>query len=207
MIGQETARAAAQVDQAEAGSARKVFAIRVLNFLTNEVVCHLPSFALRRAWYRRALGVQLGPHSGIHLACRISFFGPGQMRRNGLRIGSHSRVNRACVLDARGGLEIGANVSISPEVVILTASHGVDDPGFRLETRPVRIEDHVWIGTRAMVMPGVTLGRGCVVAAGAVVTRDVAPLAIVAGVPARPVGERAAEALGYVLESPFPLFE
>ena len=206
MIGQE-ARAPARVDAAERNPAHKLLVIRVLNFLTNEIVCHVPSFALRRLWYRHALGISFGRHAGIHLACRINFFGPGQLRRNGLRIGDQTRVNRACLLDARGGLEIGANVSISPEVVILTASHGVNDPGFCLETRPVRIEDHVWIGTRAMVMPGVTLGRGCVVAAGAVVTRDVAPLAIVAGVPARAIAERAAETLGYVLDSPFPLFE
>ena len=207
MIEGGATRAAARIDRAEGGTAHRLFAIRVLNYLTNEIVCHVPSFALRRLWYRRALGVEMGAHAGIHLACRISFFGPGQLRRNGLSIGDHSRINRACLLDARGGLAIGANVSISPEVVILTASHGVDDPDFCLETRPVKIEDHVWIGTRAMVMPGVTLGRGCVVAAGAVVTRDVAPLAIVAGVPARPVAKRAADALGYVLESPFPLFE
>ena len=98
-------------------------------------------------------------------------------------------------------------MSISPEVTILTAFHRMDDPEFRVETRPVVIEDHVWIGTRSTILSGVTLGRGSVVAAGAVVTRDVAPLAIVAGVPARPIGTRPAEAIDYVLDAPFPLFE
>ena len=67
------------------------------------------------------------------------------------------------------------------------------------------IEDHVWIGTRATVLPGVRIGRGAVVAAGAVVTRDVAPLDIVAGVPARPVGRRSLDP-AYRLPNA-PLFE
>jgi acetyltransferase-like isoleucine patch superfamily enzyme len=129
------------------------------------------------------------------------------MRRDGVSIGLNSRVNRNCCLDVRGGLRIGDDVSVSPDVVVLTASHRVDDPAFRVETRPVVIEDNVWIGTRATILPGVTLGRGCVVCAGAVVTRDVAALAIVGGVPAQRVGERPAAAAGYSLDSGFPLFE
>ena len=66
------------------------------------------------------------------------------------------------------------------------------------------IEDHVWIGTRATILPGVTLGRGCVVAAGAVVTRDVPPLAIVGGVPAKVIGARPDEATHYVLDGRAP---
>jgi acetyltransferase-like isoleucine patch superfamily enzyme len=170
-------------------------------------VSSLPSFALRRLWYRHVLGATFGPHAGIHLGCRLWFYGPRQIRRSGFRLGAYSRVNRDCRLDVRGGLEIGNNVSLSPEVTVVTASHVVNRPDFPVELRPVVIEDNVWIGTRAMVLPGVTLGRGCVVAAGSVVTRDVPPLGIAAGVPARPVGDRAATATDYVLHNPFPLFE
>jgi maltose O-acetyltransferase len=175
--------------------------------VTNYVVARIPSFALRRRWYERALGARIAPGAGVHLGCHLWFYGPGQVRRDGFVLGANSRINRACCLDVRGGLRVGENVSISPEVVILTASHGVDDPEFRVATRPVVIEDHVWIGTRAMIMPGVALGRGCVVAAGAVVTRDVPPLAIVGGVPARALGERPDSATRYTLDSGFPLFE
>jgi acetyltransferase-like isoleucine patch superfamily enzyme len=185
----------------------RLFVIRLVNFLTNYVVCHIPSFALRRAWYRRVLGIKIGEHSGVHLGCYIWFYGLGQLRRDGLTIGAYSRINRNCCLDARGPLRIGDNVSISPEVTILTAFHRVDDPQFRVESRPVVIEDHVWIGSRATILSGVTLGRGSVVAAGAVVSRDVAPLEIVGGVPARPIGTRPAEAITYTLDGPFPLFE
>jgi acetyltransferase-like isoleucine patch superfamily enzyme len=184
----------------------RLFSIRLLNYLTNHIVCHVPSFSFRRAWYR-LLGVKIGDHAGVHLGCYLWFYGPGQLRRDGVRIGAYTRINRNCLLDARGSLQIGDNVSVSPEVAILTASHRVDDPEFRVEDRPVVIEDHVWIGTRAMILPGVTLRRGCVVAAGAVVTRDVSPLAIVAGVPAQPVGVRPVQATEYVLDGAFPLLE
>jgi maltose O-acetyltransferase len=203
---QARTRASAQAEDLSGRRSLRLFVIRCLNFLTNYVVRFVPSFALRRAWYRR-LGVQMGQHAGVHLGCYLWFYGPGSLRRTGCRIGDYSRINRDCTLDARGPLHIGANVSISPEVVILTAAHRVDDPSFAVEMRPVVIEDHVWVGTRAMIMPGVTLGRGSVVAAGAIVTRDVAPFCIVAGVPARPVGERPAEAATYVLDGNFPLFE
>jgi maltose O-acetyltransferase len=199
--------AVARLEEAEGGRSLRLFVVRLLNFFTNCIVAHIPSFTLRRLWYQHVLGASFGPQAGIHLNCYVWFYGPGQVRRDGFRLGAYSRINRGCCLDVRGGLDIGDNVSISPEVMILTASHRVDDPEFRVENRPVVIEDHVWIGSRATVLPGVTLGRGCVVAASAVVTRNVPPLAIVAGIPAREVGVRPAAAAEYVLDTPFPLFE
>lgn len=193
--------------RAPVGARSRLLAIRTLNYLTNYVVSSIPSFTLRHAWYQRVLGIDVEDHAAVFLGCYIWFFGPGQVRRSGARIGAYSRINRNCCLDTRGPLVIGENVSISPEVAILTAFHRADDPRFPVETRPVVIEDHVWIGTRATVLPGVRLGRGCVVAAGAVVTRDVPPLAIVGGVPARQIGTRPAHATGYVLDEPPPLFE
>jgi len=103
-------------------------------------------------------------------------------------------------------LSIGNDVSISPDVTILTAQHRTDDPLFGLVSAPVVIDDYVWIGTRAMILPGVHIGKGAVVAAGAVVTKDVAPMEIVGGVPARPIGQRGAVP-AYALDQPFPLFE
>ncbi len=179
--------------------------IRTINYLTNYVVGHIPSFQLRHFWYRRIVGVRLGSATYVYLGCFIWFYGPGQMRRGGLRIGKHCHINRQCLLDARASLTIGDNVSISPEVAILTTQHDYNDAGFGLISRPVVIEDYVWIGSRAMIMPGVTVGRGAVVAAGAVVTKDVAPLDIVGGVPAKPIGRRGLDP-GYTLGSPV-LFE
>ena len=194
----------------EAGAStrrHRVFAIRLISYLTNYLISAIPSFKLRHLWYRRVLGIALGPRAGVHLGCYFWFYGPGQVRRAGVSIGANSRINRDCSIDVRGGVTIGDNVSISPQVAISTAAHSAADPAFRVEIRPVVIEDNVWIGMRAMILGGVTLGRGCVVAAGAVVTKDVPPLTIVAGVPARPVGMRPEEASHYVIEEDLRLFE
>jgi acetyltransferase-like isoleucine patch superfamily enzyme len=185
----------------------RLLLVRTVNYLTNHLVPHVPSFAFRRAWYRRVVGISFGEHAGVHLGCYVWFYSPGQVRRDGVSIGAYSRINRNCCLDVRGGLVIGENVSVSPDVTILTAAHGVTDPEFRVVGKPVVIEDHVWIGARAMILGGTSLGRGSVVAAGAVVTRDVPELAIVAGIPARVVGTRPESATQYVLDSSFPLFE
>lgn len=185
----------------------RTFVVRLINYLTNDLVSHVPSFRIRHAWYRRVLGIAVAPGAGVHLGCYFWFYGPGQLRRDGLRIGANTRINRGCCLDARGSLDIGANVSLSRDVMVLTAYHRADVPGFPVETLPVVIEDQVWVGSRATVLPGVRLGRGSVVAAGAVVTRDVAPLSVVAGIPARPVGARPAAGTEYVLDARLPLFE
>ena len=176
-----------------------------LNYLTNHLVNHVPSYSIRKAWYRAVMGVEMGDGSAIQLGCYLWSYGPRSNRRQKTRVGERSIINRSCCLDVRSGLRIGSDVSISPEVAILTTQHDLNDPGFALQGRPVVIEDHVWIGTRATVLPGVRIGRGAVVAAGAVVTGDVAPLDIVAGVPARPVGRRSLDP-AYRLPDP-PLFE
>jgi maltose O-acetyltransferase len=183
----------------------KLFGIRALNYLTNYVVNHIPSYTLRHLWYRRVLGVQLGEGSGILLGCYIWFHGPGQMRRNGLRIGENTRINRNCCLDARGSLTIGNYVNISPEVMILSGDHDYNDPAFAARQKPVVIEDYAYIGARAMIVAGVTVGRGAVVAAGSMVGTNVAPGTVVMGVPARPVGRRDVDPQYPFV--PLPLFE
>jgi maltose O-acetyltransferase len=112
-----------------------------------------------------------------------------------LTIGTRTSVNRGCILHCGGGLTIGADVLIGPGVVIYSQNHRYEDAGRLIseqgyDRRPVRIEDGAWIAARAVVLPGVTVGRGAVVAAGAVVTRDVEPFSVVAGVPARVIGAR-----------------
>ncbi len=107
-----------------------------------------------------------------------------------LRIGDDCRIADHTVLWADGGLTIGARVLVSVNCAITTTTHSVDlaeRATGMLVTAPIKIEDDVWVGANAAVLPGVTLGKGAVVGAGAVVTRDVAPGATVVGVPARPV--------------------
>lgn len=204
-------RAPARLEEQVSGerSSRRLvlFAIRTLNYLTNHVINHVPSFALRRLWYERVIGARFGDDAGMYIGCDLWYYTPRKVRMSGFRLGAGSHVNRRCVLDIRGGLDIGEQVSISPEAMILTATHQVNDPQFRVELRRVVIEDYVWVGSRATILPGVRLGRGCVVAAGAVVTRDVPPHTVVAGVPARPVADRDIAATTYSGRVALPLFE
>lgn len=186
------------------------FCIQILKYVTNHVVAHVPSFTLRHLWYQRVLGIQIDQHAAIYMGAYVWFWGPSEIRRIGVRIGRGTKIGRNCTLDARSPLTIGKNVALSPEVTILAGTHDVNDPRFAdSEVGPwaVAIEDYVWVGTRAMIMPGVTLGRGAVVAAGAVVTKDVAPLTIVAGVPAKPIGMRNPGATAYEFNTPPPWFE
>jgi acetyltransferase-like isoleucine patch superfamily enzyme len=207
MIDQVTRTAASQHLGSATGRWTRLLGTRMLTYVTNHVVSHIPSFSLRRWWYDRVLGLRLGHRAAIHLGCHLWNYGPRQVRCNGSRLGAYSYVNHDCCLDLRGSLVIGDHVSISQETTILTATHGVNDPDFRIEHQPVVIEDHVWVGARAMILPGVTLGKGCVVGAASVVTRDIAPLTIVAGAPARPVGVRDPMATEYILDGPLRLFE
>jgi maltose O-acetyltransferase len=99
-------------------------------------------------------------------------------------------INANCRLDTRGAINIGNSVSISNEVMILTADHDMDDRSFIGRNRPVVIEDYAWIGSRAILLPGVTIGKGAVVAAGSVVAKDVSPYMVVGGVPAKVIRQR-----------------
>ncbi len=191
------------------GQPLRLFCIRAFNYVTNHVVAHVPSFTVRRLWYQHALGIDFGRHASVFMGVYMWFHGgPREIRRQGVAIGENSRINRDCTLDVRGGLTIGENVSISPEVMIVAGSHDVNDPTFpTVDPGPVSIRDHVFIGSRAMIVGGVTVGRGAVIAAGAVVTKDVPPMTIVAGVPAKQVGVRDPDATAYELDEPLPLFE
>lgn len=90
-------------------------------------------------------------------------------------------------IDARGGVTMGAEVRLGNQVMILTAGHPFEgpEPRSKVVVAPVVIGDHVWLGSRVIVLGGVTIGRASVVAAGAVVTRDVPDGVLVAGCPAR----------------------
>ena len=147
----------------------------------------------------RRLGATVHPLVFFSDARQIS----GQL--NQLAIGAHSFIGRA-ELAVHAPLTIGACVCINDGVKILTASHDVTDPGWRTLTKPIVIEDHVWIATNAIILPGVTLGRGAVVAAGAVVVKDVPPFGIVAGNPARLLDKCRVQHLDYQPTNSLALF-
>ena len=169
-----------------------------LLYFNNYILSYIPLHSLRKCFYVSFLGFEIGVGSNI-------FMGAWFDTKKNFRIGKNSIINQKCRLDNRGGLTIGDNVSISAEVCILTADHDLQSPLFIGRCRPVTIEDYVFVGTRAIVLPGVTLGKGCAVAAGAVVTKDVEPFTIVGGVPARHIGNRN-EGLNYECYYPRSFF-
>ena len=145
----------------------------------------VPSHHIRRFIYK-ALGAELGKNVVFNFRTEIRGI-------NRLKIGSGTIIGDNALLDARRGLTIGKNVNIASDVTIHPGGHNIRDPFFRapaLDSSPVVIGDRVYIGARAMILNGVTIGEGAVLCAGCVVTKDVEPYAIVAGVPARKVNER-----------------
>jgi len=159
-------------------------------FILHLVGC-VPSHYVRRFFYRLA-GVKIGSGSAIHTGAR--FYNPAN-----IAIGEGTIVGEGAVLDGRDNLFIGNHVDIATDVMIYNAQHDLESHDFHAKTEPVIVEDYVFIGPRAIILPGVTIGRGAVVAAGAVVTKDVNPHEIVGGVPAKVIGERKLKELHYKL--------
>lgn len=119
-----------------------------------------------------------------------AFFGDG----SGIKIGDNSGIGSYCEL--YGEISIGKDIMMAPHVIILARNHEFKDTkipmrlqGFQ-EMKPVIIGDDVWIGTRCIILPGVEIGKGSIIAAGSIVTKSVKPFSIVAGVPAKYVKDR-----------------
>lgn len=165
------------------------------------VVGYLPFHSLRKFFYRLC-GMQLGAKSTIHMMARI--YDPRHITiGQGTLIGERATLDgRQQLSDSQGGLKIGNHVDIASEVMIWTSEHDIHHPKMQPIEARVTIEDYVFIGPRAIILPGVTIGRGAVVAAGAVVTKDVPAKTIVAGVPAQKIGQRQVDNLNYVLGRP-----
>lgn len=107
-----------------------------------------------------------------------------------LTIGENSWIDGGVKLYSVDEIKIGVNAVISEGAFVCTASHDIRSEIFELVTKPIRIGDMTWVCARAIVMPGVKIGEGAVVAAGAVVVKDVEPWTVAVGNPARVVGER-----------------
>lgn len=145
-------------------------------------VGYVPFHSLRKLFYKLA-GIKLGKGATIHMWA--NFFQP----RN-IEIGEGTRVGDHAFLDGRARLKIGQQVDIASYVMIYNSEHNLDSDDFSAIEEPVEIGDYSFIGPRVIILPGVKIGTGAVVAAGAVVTKDVPDFAIVGGVPAQKIGER-----------------
>lgn len=143
----------------------------------------LPSFYLRNLFYKQIFMVKMDKTVTIHFGAEIRC-------HERLEIANKSIIGDRVLLDARNGIFIGKNVNISSNVSIYTEQHDHRDSLFGNKGGRVEIKDRVWIGPNVIILPTVKIGEGAVIAAGAVVTKDVAPFSIMAGIPAKKIGER-----------------
>ncbi|MGL5271469.1 MAG: acyltransferase [Selenomonadaceae bacterium] len=145
----------------------------------------IPSHSIRNWIYRNVYKMKI--------ASRVVIYGNTELRSpNNIKIGKGSIIGDQAILDARRGIEIGENVNFSTGVWIWTEQHDYNCPQFSCTDKggKVIIGDRAWLSCRSIVLPGVTIGEGAVIAAGAVVTQDVPPYTIYGGVPAKKIGER-----------------
>lgn len=143
---------------------------------------YIPIYAIRWFFYFIS-GMKISPSAYIHMGAR--FYNPA-----GVTIGKDSIIGDRVTLDGRAPLKIGEHVDIATEVMIYNSQHDIDSEDFHAVFGRVEIGDFVFVGPRAIILPGVRIGKGAIVAAGAVVTKDVPDFAIVGGVPAEVIGER-----------------
>jgi maltose O-acetyltransferase len=139
--------------------------------------------------------MRIGPKSFIHMGAKF-------YQLDKISIGEGTIIGYGVFLDGRDRLEIGNHVDFASEVMVYNAEHDHNSVDFHAITEPVVIEDYVFVGPRAIILPGVRIGRGAIVAAGAVVTKDVVPMSVVGGVPAKVIGERRVQDLNYRLGRP-----
>jgi len=166
-------------------------------FILNNIVLRFCPHILRKGVLNGIFRIRIGSDSSIAMGC---FF-----TGTDICIGKNTVINRFCYVDGRGPLYIGNNVNVSHYTIIHTLTHVVNSPHFTAEPRPVAILDHAWIGARAIILPGVTIGEGAVIGAGSTVSRDIPPYSIAVGNPAQIVGQRS-RSINYKTKY-FPFFD
>lgn len=132
-----------------------------------------PSKHVRRFLLNKFKGVHIAPHVPVNHGC---IFWKGS-----LEIKGGSTIGFDCQLDCRRGIKIGKNVCLASGVWIWTLHHDYNDINFKAVGNPVQIDDFAWLCSRCIILPGVRIGEGAVVASGAVVTKDVEPWTVVGG--------------------------
>lgn len=163
---------------------RKIFYLKQISIGSGSLISN-------KAKIRRDYGgsIIIGDRVQIHEYAMILSYG------GCITIGNDCSVNPFCVLYGHGGLTIGNGVRVASHSVFIPSNHNFEDTSRYIFEQPetskgIFIEDDVWIGTRVTVLDGVVISKGCVIAAGAVVTKNTDPYCIYAGVPAKKIGSR-----------------
>ena len=170
------------------------------DYIVNHIFSHIPFWHIRKLYFL-LIGAKIG--KGTRMDMNITFLDPGR-----INIGANSHINCQCLIDARGTLLIGNNVSISLRSAIVTGSHNYNSPKFDFVKTRIQIDNNVWIGFQSTIIGNVHIGEGAVVCAGAVVTKDIDPYTVVAGIPAKKIGTRNRDIDYIILEKEyyFPSF-
>ena len=151
-------------------------------YFINNLISQLPSHHLRN-FFLKVMKLKKGQNTRIYGG--FEFRNPWN-----IKIGNHTNIGHKVTLDGRAGIDIGDCVNISSEVMIWTWQHDYNDPNFKTTHGKVIIEDYAWLSARVIVLPGIRIGKGAVIAAGAVVTKDVDPFSLYGGIPAKKIGTR-----------------
>lgn len=161
----------------------RIIAGSVLSYTYNYVIGNLPSRKIRNNFLKAYLA-KLGKNTSVQMRCKF-------LNGRKIYLGDRNVINFGCLFDGRyHQIKTGSDVSIGPEASILTLGHDPQSSEFADKGGDVIIGDRVWIGYRAIILPNISIGDGAVVGAGTVVTKPVEPYTIVAGNPAKVIGQR-----------------
>lgn len=168
---------------------REELDVNARSLLGRALTAPLPrgAFSRLRARLLRASGLAVGDRTLLMSSLMVV---GGRGAWGNLQIGTDCFINQDCVFDATAPIVIGENVNLGHGVLITTSSHLIGGPerrGGLLQPKPVHIGDGAWLASRVIILPGVDVGEGAIVCAGAVVTRSVAAHTMVAGIPAREI--------------------
>lgn len=161
--------------------------IRSIWGLTADFIMELP-FRAVRTLYCKLFFKSMGKN--VYIGKGLDIREPSK-----ICIGNNVCIGKRVVLDGRNGLNISNNVDIAQECCLWSTQHNYNDDFHSLEGEEIIIEDYVWLCTRSTILPGITIRKGAVVATGAVVTRDVEPMTVVGGCPAKKISNRKSKLL------------
>lgn len=152
-------------------------------FICNFIIAFIPFHFIRLAYYRFIMRFEIGKNASIHLGCVFNDKGK-------FCIGENSTINQFCRIDNRGGIYIGSNVSISPYVKLITADHDLCDAKCIGRENKIIINDYCFVGSDAMLLPGVTMFKGSALGAKSLLNKDAITDTIYVGIPAVPKKKR-----------------
>lgn len=152
-------------------------------YVCNYLIAYIPSHTIRIWYYRYIMKFTIADGASVLIGCKFSC-------AKHFKLGKNSTINQNCHLDNRIGLNVKDNVSIAARCAFITADHLIDSPKFEGRERGITIENYVFIGFGAIILGGITLGKGSVVGAGSLVTKDTEDYSVNVGTPSRKIKER-----------------